>query len=144
MHFRDDTYIEAGSRFSELPIRVPYGAEEYIKAIKDGIKATIEKEKKEGSDVKPIPKPSKPKASKIEEPKEKTSKPKVPKVEEPKEESSEELYKNIKRKYKELTKGGKDTKELLEIMKNNGTNAPSKTTDVTTLKKVLKALKEVK
>ena len=43
MHFRDDAYIEAGSRFSELPQKVEYGAKEYIQAVTEGIKNSIAK-----------------------------------------------------------------------------------------------------
>lgn len=45
MYFRDDGFVEAGSRFSEMPVQVPYGAEEYYNAVVEGIKASIEKDK---------------------------------------------------------------------------------------------------
>lgn len=44
MYFRDNAYVEAGSRFSEMPIKVPYGAREYHDAILEGIKASIDKD----------------------------------------------------------------------------------------------------
>lgn len=44
MYFRNDGYVEAGSRFSELPSRVEYGASEYIEAVTTGIKKSVEKE----------------------------------------------------------------------------------------------------
>lgn len=43
MYFRSDGFIDAGSRFAELPNRVPYGAEQYIEAVKDGIKNSLKK-----------------------------------------------------------------------------------------------------
>ena len=43
MYFRDNGFVEAGSRFSEMPIKVPYGAKEYHDAVLSGIKASIDK-----------------------------------------------------------------------------------------------------
>lgn len=44
MCFRSDGYVDAGSRFAEMPERVLYGAKNYEQACKDGIKASLKKE----------------------------------------------------------------------------------------------------
>lgn len=41
MYFRDDGFVEAGSRFSTMPIHVPYGARNYYDAVISGIKASL-------------------------------------------------------------------------------------------------------
>ena len=44
MHFRSDGFVDAGSRFAELPSKVPYGADEYIEAVEEGIKNSLNRE----------------------------------------------------------------------------------------------------
>jgi len=41
MYFRDDGFVEAGSRFKSMPIHVPYGAKNYYDAVISGIKASL-------------------------------------------------------------------------------------------------------
>ena len=54
MYFRSDGFVDAGSRFKALPNRVPYGAEEYIDAVEEGIKNSIDRKitKKEMEELK--------------------------------------------------------------------------------------------
>jgi len=59
MYFRDDGFVEAGSRFSTMPTHVLYGAKNYNDAIIEGIKASLAKpisenefEKKKMKDIK--------------------------------------------------------------------------------------------
>jgi hypothetical protein len=42
MHFRDDGYIRAGSRFPNVPDRVEYGVENLVKVFEDAVKASFE------------------------------------------------------------------------------------------------------
>ena len=41
MHFRDDGFVDCGSRFTSIPEKVPYGAKEYIEAFEAGVKSSI-------------------------------------------------------------------------------------------------------
>lgn len=41
MWFRTDGFVDAGGRFSEMPERVEYGAENYIEAFEEGVKKAI-------------------------------------------------------------------------------------------------------
>jgi hypothetical protein len=41
MYFRDDGFVEAGSRFPTMPTHVPYGARTYYDAVISGIKASL-------------------------------------------------------------------------------------------------------
>jgi hypothetical protein len=41
MYFRDDGFVEAGSRFSTMPTHVSYGARNYYDAVISGIKASL-------------------------------------------------------------------------------------------------------
>lgn len=41
MHFRDDGFVDCGSRFTEIPEKVPYGAKEYIEAFEAGVKSSV-------------------------------------------------------------------------------------------------------
>jgi hypothetical protein len=41
MYFRDDGFVEAGSRFPTMPTHVPYGARNYHDAVISGIKASL-------------------------------------------------------------------------------------------------------
>jgi hypothetical protein len=41
MYFRDDGFVEAGSRFATMPIHVPYGAREYNDAVVSGVKSSL-------------------------------------------------------------------------------------------------------
>lgn len=93
MYFRDDGFVEAGSRFSEMPVQVPYGAEEYYNAVIDGIKASVEKDK-EGD----VPKPKKVKKT---EPKKEVP----PKKEEKVEYTSETLIELSKKASKKSSQG---------------------------------------
>jgi len=141
MHFRDDAYVEAGSRFSELPVKVPYGAEEYIKAVTEGIKASIDKKNNGSKKVKADDKPVEPKPKKESKPK----KEKVEKSEPKKEEKdSKKLYAEVKKEFGILLRKGKDMTELLAITKENGEEKPSEETDAEVLENILKALKDVK
>lgn len=139
MHFRDDAYVEAGSRFSELPVKVPYGAKEYIDAVTKGIEASINKKRKNGKKVKVKKDESKKDKPKQEKPKEENKS-----KEKPKKESSKDIYTQVRKEFGDLLGKGKDMDELLATMKEKGTNTPSEDTDVETLKKTLQALKDVK
>ena len=41
MYFRSDGFVDAGGRFADIPERVEYGAENYIKAFEQGVKGAI-------------------------------------------------------------------------------------------------------
>lgn len=41
MYFRSDGFVDAGGRFSDMPERVEYGADNYIKAFEEGVKGAI-------------------------------------------------------------------------------------------------------
>jgi hypothetical protein len=41
MHFRSNGEIDCGGRFTDLPISLPYSAENYIKAFEQGVKSSI-------------------------------------------------------------------------------------------------------
>lgn len=41
MWFRSDGFVDAGSRFSEMPERIEYGAENYIEAFEAGVKGAM-------------------------------------------------------------------------------------------------------
>lgn len=41
MHFRDDGFVDCGSRFTDMPEKVPYGAKEYIEAFEAGVRSSI-------------------------------------------------------------------------------------------------------
>lgn len=138
MHFRDDAFIEAGSRFSELPKKIPYGATEYIKAVKDGIKASIEKR---DSDFEPkddvVVETKKESKAEIKETK------KV-KVEEPKEKAptNKDLVDEIKKEFIRVKKDGDLTQdEIVAKMKEFGTAKPTEKTKVEILNQTLEGLK---
>ena len=42
MYFRTDGFVDAGGRFKNIPDRLPYGAENYIKAFEQAVKGAIE------------------------------------------------------------------------------------------------------
>lgn len=44
MYFRSDGFVDAGGRFAEMPERVEYGADNYIKAFEKGVKGAIVEE----------------------------------------------------------------------------------------------------
>jgi len=44
MYFRSDGFIDAGSRFDNIPNRVEYGAMNYFKAVEEGIKNSLGKD----------------------------------------------------------------------------------------------------
>lgn len=142
MHFRDDAYVEAGSRFSELPVKVPYGAKEYIDAVTNGIQASIDKKRK-GKKVK-VKSDTKPKTENVKKEESKQEKPKQSKKEEPKVDKKAKIQ-EIRDEFGKLVKEkGMKNGEVLDIMAKNGTNAPSEETDIKTLEKILQALKDVK
>ena len=41
MYFRTDGFVDAGGRFTNIPARVPYGADEYISAFEQAVKGAI-------------------------------------------------------------------------------------------------------
>ena len=41
MYFRTDGFIDAGGRFTNIPARVPYGADEYISAFEQAVKGAM-------------------------------------------------------------------------------------------------------
>jgi len=41
MHFRDDGFIDCGSRLAGMPEKVEYGAREYIDAVNEGVRASV-------------------------------------------------------------------------------------------------------
>lgn len=41
MYFRSDGFVDAGGRFNNMPERLEYGAENYIKAFEEGVKGAI-------------------------------------------------------------------------------------------------------
>lgn len=41
MHFRDDGFVDCGSRFKDMPEKVPYGAQEYLDAFEEGVKSSV-------------------------------------------------------------------------------------------------------
>lgn len=41
MHFRDDGFVDCGSRFTGMPDKVEYGAQNYIAAFEQGVKSSI-------------------------------------------------------------------------------------------------------
>ena len=41
MHFRDDGFVDCGSRFTDMPEKVPYGAKEYLEAFEAGVKSSV-------------------------------------------------------------------------------------------------------
>lgn len=41
MWFRTDGFVDAGGRFSDMPEKVEYGAENYISAFKEGVKGSV-------------------------------------------------------------------------------------------------------
>lgn len=44
MHFRDDGFVDCGSRFKNMPEKVEFGAKEYIEAFEFGVKSSIGKD----------------------------------------------------------------------------------------------------
>lgn len=44
MYFRSDGFVDAGGRFSDMPMRVEYGAENYIEAFEAGVRGAIKGE----------------------------------------------------------------------------------------------------
>lgn len=44
MHFRDDGFVDCGSRFAKIPDKVEFGAKEYIEAVENGIRESINAE----------------------------------------------------------------------------------------------------
>lgn len=138
MHFRDDAFIEAGSRFSELPKKVAYGGTEYIKAVKDGIKASIEKR---DSDFEPEEDVV---AEIKEESKVETKETKKVKVEEPKEKAptNKDIVDEITNEFLRVRKDGEFTQdEIVAKMKEFGTAKPTEKTKVEILNQTLEGLK---
>lgn len=41
MYFRSDGFVDAGGRFSQMPEKIEYGADNYISAFEDGVKGAI-------------------------------------------------------------------------------------------------------
>ena len=157
MHFRDNAYIEAGSRFSEMPVKVPYGAKEYVDAVVGGIKASIEVERKTPPTTEPKKTETKAKVetktkakSKVEEP---------PVVEEPKatevetqsveealqslevDASPAEILELIRGEFGRLQKSGMKQNEILNMMEAVGCRMPKKDTDPAMLQTLLSALR---
>lgn len=59
MYFRTDGFVDAGGRFADIPVRVEYGAKNYIEAFEAGVKGAIlgkvtdkEIEKRKASEIK--------------------------------------------------------------------------------------------
>lgn len=44
MYYRNDGFVDAGSRFPNMPVHVEYGAMNYFKAVEEGIKASLNKD----------------------------------------------------------------------------------------------------
>lgn len=42
MHFRSDGFVDCGGRFTDLPDKLEYGAENYLKAFEQGVRGAIE------------------------------------------------------------------------------------------------------
>lgn len=42
MYFRTDGFVDAGGRFADMPVRVEYGAKNYIEAFEAGVKGAIQ------------------------------------------------------------------------------------------------------
>lgn len=125
IYFRGDADMEAGSRFKHAPVRVEYGAQNYIDAIEGAI------EKEYGS-KKAVNKAKKKQAKEAEE----------EKKEEAKESSTEELIDEINEIVKDLSDAKK--KKLAPQLKEKFSTANyTKMEDVKELKKVLKMVKEL-
>lgn len=136
MHFRDDAYIEAGSRFSELPQKVEYGAKEYIQAVTEGIKSSIAK--RPISDT-----PTRPQEVKKEviQPKEEVVTP--PTIEEnvqPTDLTPAEYVQKIRAEFTRVMNNGKSQEEILGEMATFGTTKPTEKTRKEILAKTLEGL----
>ena len=149
MHFRDNAYIEAGSRFSEMPVKVPYGAKEYIEAVTSGIKASIAVERKTSVVSEPPKTETKKNKTKKEEPKAEENQVKPEQVQEVQDALQElesaaspsELLDLIRAEFSRLQKGEMKQSEILDIMDDAGCRMPKKDTDPDLLQTVLSVLR---
>lgn len=154
MHFRDNAYIEAGSRFSEMPVKVPYGAKEYIDAVVSGIKASIAVERKVSTTTETPRteiKKSKPKKEEVKMEELKTKDPvveseEVNEVENALQElessaSPSELLDLIRKEFARLQKDGMKQSDILDMMDDAGCRMPKKDTDPELLQTVLSLLR---
>ena len=140
MHFRDDAYIEAGSRFSELPQKVEYGAKEYIQAVTEGIKNSIAKRPINDSVKTDSPKEE----VKIETPAPtKIVEQVVPTIEEnvaPTDITPAEYVQQIRAEFTRVMGNGKSQEEILGEMATFGTTKPTEKTRKEILIKTLEGL----
>jgi len=128
IYFRDDNFVQAGSRFTKIAERVPYGAENYLNAFRDGVRNSI---KKPLSGV---------------EMEERAEQERLLRAEQAslyaKKQEMKSLVKQVHEKYTEL--GGKTNDELMVVMKTyESTGNPNNIKTVEELKKLLTEVKEI-
>lgn len=132
MYFRGNGYVDAGSRFSEMPERVEYGAKNYIEAFENGVKGAI-KGKVTNKDI------EKRKKAEVEE-REKAAEEysKAAREDKVDEDRNEEIRKEIK----EIASNDDEKKEIFKkCLKDNNMKKLSDEVPTRVLESILEALK---
>lgn len=124
MYFRDNAFVEAGSRFSEMPIKVPYGAREYHDAVLGGIRASIDKEGKADAT------PSKPTPNEKPLPKAKTK-------------TLKQAVLEVIEVAKEVQSRGVAQNDIMGILSGSGYANPNTIPDIETAEKIIEELNKL-
>lgn len=144
MYFRDNAFVEAGSRFSEMPVKVPYGAKNYQEAVLEGIKSSI---KMGNANIKEMTKEIKEEPKKVEPVKEQAPEPTPDFLkEEPKAEvkkTKKQAVTEVIEKAKQLTTDGVAQNQIMDVLTQAGFPNPNNIPDVKTAEEIIVELNKL-